>query len=132
MMYIATGLIDEYLNYVTSYVGDIGGVPEDLTEYYTSIINMKLAANERRDLDCLKLLIDYLLTTNKSDYETIHYIYSAEEFKELLTYIRNVIWPDSKSLPVEILKDIKLMPMSSTDWWKIHETQDPLNAHDND
>jgi hypothetical protein len=121
MMYIATGLLDEYLTYVTSYVGDNDGVPEDLTEYYDSIINMKLAATEKRDLDYLKLLIDYLLMTNKSNYETIHYIYSAEEFKELLTYIRDVIWPDSQSPRFENLKNIKLVPMSITDWWEIHK-----------
>jgi hypothetical protein len=121
MMYIATGLIDEYLNYVTSYVGDIGGTPENLTEYHDSVINMKLAANERNDWDYLKLLLDYLLAKNKCEYETIHYIYSAEEFKELLTYIRNVIWPDCPSPRVENLENIKLVPMSATDWWEIHK-----------
>jgi hypothetical protein len=97
-MDIATGLIDEYLTYVTSYIGDLGGVPEDVTEYYNSVVDMKLAATEKGNLDDLKLSIDYLLATNKSEYKTVHYDYSIGEFKELLTSIQNTIWSDSSPM----------------------------------
>jgi hypothetical protein len=118
-MEIAKSLVRDYLTSVTSYAGDIGGAPEDVTEYHESVLDMKLAAEERGDLKYLQLAIDRLLvdpSENAPSYARIHYHYSPEEMKELLGYIRSVVWPDLPPPKSEDVKRIHFVEMSAEEW----------------
>jgi hypothetical protein len=109
---IKMGIVDRYLDHATAYIGDEGGEPDDVTGYHDYIIDMKKSAVRQGDADVLLLGIDYLLL-NPSLYspyfETVYYIYDADEMEELLQYIRAVAYPDAPPLNPETIKDVKLV-----------------------
>jgi hypothetical protein len=125
-MEIATGMIREYFTYATSFIGDIGGLPESVTEYRNSALIMKKRAEEKGDLEALRLAIDYLLlhpNANAPSYASIHYHYDQDEMQEVLLYIRSVVWPEAAPLDAKKVKDVKIVPMSTSDWWDMRKAQ---------
>ncbi|MGF1489076.1 MAG: hypothetical protein ACFBSE_18470 [Prochloraceae cyanobacterium] len=126
-MKISGGMVSHYLNAVTAYVGDIGDAAEDVSEYHEDIINMKLRAEKHGDLDSLRLAIDYLLThpeANPSSYAAIHYDYDDEEIKELLNYIRLVVWSTESVTNLEEVNKVELVNTSLSDWWEMRKNKE--------
>ncbi|MEW6730677.1 MAG: hypothetical protein AB1489_05005 [Acidobacteriota bacterium] len=125
-MEISKGVIRYYLNSVSSYIADHGSLPDDVTGYYDYIVNMKLDAIKQGDLTILRLAIDYLLTHTAIDpasFSQMHYHYDADEFQELLLYIRSVVWPELPPPDPDEVKDIKFINISAGDWWEIRKAQ---------
>jgi hypothetical protein len=123
-MEISTGMVAHYLIHVTGYISELDGCePEDITEYYDSIMDMKIGADRHNDLDPLQLAIEYILTHPEVDptkfLSGIHYNYTQEQSIELLNYIRKILWPDLPAPKAEKVRDVNLVPMSTFDWWKI-------------
>ena len=118
-MKISRAIIEAYLDHVTSQIGDEGSLPDDVTGYYDSILDMKHFAIKQGDLDILRLAIDKLLTDPKVDapsFAAIHYDYDKDEMQELLFYIRSVVWPDTPMPnPIEV-EGIEFVSMSKDEW----------------
>lgn len=125
-MEISESMVRHYLSCVTSYVGDIGCIPDGVTDYYNDIIEMKKGAIHQGDLDELRLAIDYLLThpeINPPSFAQTHYHYDDDEFEELLLYIRSVVWPQLPPPDPEEVKDVKFINISASDWWDMRKAQ---------
>jgi hypothetical protein len=123
-MEISTGMVAHYLIHVTGYISELDGCePEDITEYYDSIMDMKIGADRHNDLEPLRLAIEYLLTHPEIDLTKflsgIHYNYTQAQSIELLNYIRKILWPDLPAPNAQEVHDVKLVSMSTSDWWKM-------------
>jgi hypothetical protein len=106
------GAIERYFDYVAAYIADEGGEPDDVTGYHDYVVNMKKFAIYKGELDMLLLGIDYYLLNPglyTPDFETVHYIYDADEMEELLKYIRSVAFPDALPLNPKTIKDVELV-----------------------
>jgi hypothetical protein len=115
-MEIEIATIKKYLEQVSSYVGDHGWLPDDVTGYYDYIINMRKSASRQDELDILLSGIDYLLLNSDlytPDFGTVHYIFDADEMEELLQYIRSVAYPDAPPLNPETIKDVKIVDVKT-------------------
>ena len=100
------------MDHVAAYIADDGAPPDNVTGYYNYIISMKKLAIYDGDLDILLLGIDYLLLNPNlynPDFETVYYIFDADEMEELLKYIRSVAYPDAPALNPETIKDVELV-----------------------
>jgi hypothetical protein len=127
-MEISTGMVAHYLIHVTGYISELDGCePEDISEYYDSIMDMKIGADRHNDLEPLQLAIEYLLTHPEIDstkfLSGIHYNYTQEQSIELLSYIRKILWPDLPAPKTEKVLDVNLVPMPTFDWWKMRTDQ---------
>lgn len=112
-------MIVYYLDTVASYVGDIGGAPEDLSEYDRSIISMKLKAEKHDDLYLLRLAIDYLLTHPEVDapnYVNAHYDYDREETEDLLKHIKFVVWSTDSMMDKKLIDSVELVDTTFEEW----------------
>ena len=121
-MKISSGMINYYLRTVVSYAGDIGGAPEDLSEYDRSIISMKQKAERKDDLAYLRLAIDYLITHPEIDkliYMGGFYDYDEEEADELLRYIRFTVWGEDFVANPQLVERLELEDTMSTEWWQM-------------
>jgi hypothetical protein len=107
--------IQKYLRYVTSYIEDDGAPPDNVIGYHDYVMGMKKAAIREGEYDILLLGIDYMLSnpqTYTPDFETVHYIFDADEMEELLRYIREVAYPDAPPLNPETIKDVKIVDVA--------------------
>jgi hypothetical protein len=104
--------IKKYLRYVTSYIEDDGAPPDNVIGYHDYVMAIKKAAIREGEYDILLLGIDYMLSNPQMytpDFETVHYIFDAEEMEELLKYIRSVAFPDALPLNPETIKNVELV-----------------------
>ena len=111
-MEIKRGVINNYLNDVASYIGDIGCLPDNVTEYYDSVMDMKKNAARQGHLDILLLGIDYLLldpNIDATDFAQTYNIFDLDEMEEFLKYIRSVAFSDAPPLNPETIKDVELV-----------------------
>jgi hypothetical protein len=111
-MEIKRGIIKRYLNNVTSCIGDEGALPDNVTGYHNSAINMRKLAEYEGDVSTLLLGIDCLLLDPSLDapsFSELFYHFDPDEMQELLKYIRFVAFPDAPPLNPEAIKDIELV-----------------------
>ena len=114
-MEIERATIRKYLERVTSYIGDHGWLPDDVTDYYDYVINMKKRAASDGELDILLLGIDCLLLDPSLDtpsFADLYNIFDADEMEELLQYIRAVAYPNAPPLNSETIKDVKIVDVA--------------------
>jgi hypothetical protein len=112
VMEIKKGVVKRYLDHVAVYIADDDGEPDDVTGYHDYVIDMKKRAVRLDELDILLLGIDYLLLNPSlytPDFETVHYIFDAEEMEELLRCIRSVAFSDAPPLNPKTIKDVELV-----------------------
>jgi hypothetical protein len=111
-MEIKQGIIKRYLNHVAAYIADHGWLPDDVTEYYDYVIDMKKRAASDGNLEILLIAIDCLLLNPSLDapsFAETHNIYDPEEMEELLRYIRSVAFSDAPSTDLEIIRNVKFV-----------------------
>ena len=120
-MKISKQILDHYIGYVTDwYVVMNDEIGDELTDYYDSVLRIKDNVSKHQDLEPLKLGINYLLCHPEINLDNHggSYTWDDEEVREILHYIRSIIWPDDSKLDCAEVKDIQLVDMSKYDWWK--------------
>jgi hypothetical protein len=111
-MEIKKGVLSKYLNEAVSSIADEGSLPDEMTGYYNSIINMKKLAAYDGELDTLRVGIDCLLLDPSLDaprFAELYNIFDPDEMQEVLRYIRSVVWPDASDPDPESIKDVKII-----------------------
>ncbi|MGF1489077.1 MAG: hypothetical protein ACFBSE_18475 [Prochloraceae cyanobacterium] len=125
-MDISKGMLDHYIGYITVfYFNDHELPPDEITDYYNNVLELKSDAIRRGDLDPLRLGIDYLLCNTDINLDSHGgiYPYDDDEVREILRYIRSVIWPDLSNVNCEEIKDIKLVNTNRFDWWEMRKLE---------
>ena len=118
---ISKGMVASYINYITSYfILDRDEPPEKLDDCYSYALRIKAQATKRKDLEPLRLGIDYLLCHSEIDLDSHGGIYpfDDDEVRQILYYIRSVVWSDKLEVNCEEVKDVELLNTTNTDWWK--------------
>lgn len=125
-MEIAKGIIDNYLRRVTVHWFDPEDLPaENINQYRPLVENIILEARLHNDFQPLRLGLDYLLCHPEISLEDHGYRYPWDDadVREIIHYIRKTVFPDAKALNCDEVKDVKLIPMSREDWWKMRIAQ---------
>ena len=121
-MKISKGMLDHYIGHVTDwYVAEHDEPADELSDYYDCVIRIKTQATRRKDLDILRLGINYLRChpeIDTKDYGKGMYPYDDEEVREILDYIYSVIWSDNTKINCEEVRNIELVNSNRFDWWK--------------
>ena len=121
-MNISESMIRYYLRNITmGWFDPEDEPPEDITEYYKCVQDMKLHAVNHNDLDALKLGLEYLLAHPELDYTKFsggRYPYEPEEVREIIYYAWKTIWPDSEPVSDSTLLAVKLVRMTLEEWWE--------------
>ena len=119
-MRLRTGMIRDYLIYVTSIeLEDVDDPMEDMSVYDSSIDAMAGAARREGNLDTLQLALDSLISNPAGRLRAFYgngYPFSADQFVALLTHACERIWPGQPvSGPGEALP-VEFVVMSKEDW----------------
>lgn len=125
-MKISRGILNHYIGYVTDfYISDNNIPPDELTGYYDYVVDLKTDAIRHEDLESLRLGINYLLCHPEIDLDSHGgmYPYDDEEVREILMYIRSIIWSDNSKVNCEEVKDVELVDINKFDWWKMRKVK---------
>jgi len=118
---ISEAMLKHYLGYLTvSYFGRQDLAPDQLAGYDDAVEQMRLAAVAHDDLEPIRLGFDYLLSRDDvdlTDFDGGYYPYDAGEVREIIRYARSVIWPDVPAASSAELGEVRLVTMSTSDWW---------------
>lgn len=118
---ISAAMLKHYLGYLTvSHFGRHDVAPDELAGYDDDIEQMRLAAMAHDDLEPLRLGFDYLLSRDDldlADFDGGYYPYDEGEVRTIVSYARSVIWPDEPTTTGVELAKVRLVPMSTGDWW---------------
>ena len=120
-MKISRGMLNHYIGYVTDWYISDHNVPADkLSEYHYYVLKIKEQAIKHEDLEPLRLGINYLLCHSEIDLENHGgmYPWDDDEVREILMYIRSVIWRNAFEINCKEVKDINLTNTTDIDWWK--------------
>ena len=125
-MNISQGMLNHYINYVTSfYVLEHDEPFDEVTDCYEYVQELKIEATQKGDLEPLKLGINYLLCHSEISLDNHGgaYTWDDEEVREILHYIRSIVWPDAPKVNCEEVKDVELTDTTDIDWWKMRGVQ---------
>ena len=114
-------MLDHYIGYLTNiYIVDHDVPPEKLDDYHDYVLMIKSEATRLKDLEPLKLGIDYLLCHREIDLDGHGglYPYDDEEVRDILQYIRSIVWSNNSKINCKEVENIKLINTSDIDWWK--------------
>ena len=96
------------------------GFPESFSVFDPYIDQMAAAARERGHFEILKPGIEYLVTHPEVDLESYgsdeNWVWSHDEVRALLIYIRNRLWPDAGPLPEGGPPGVELVPAPGLEW----------------
>jgi hypothetical protein len=120
-MKISKDVIDYYLECITlHWFNDHDDPARNMSEYYDRVVNIKLMASQHNDLEILRLGLDYLLCHPEISLEahSSSYGWDDDEVRDIIRYIRTIIWPDALEVNNNGVKDIHLTNQSRFNWWK--------------
>jgi hypothetical protein len=120
-MEISNDMLDHYLDYVTvGWFDRNDTLPDDINDYYNCVMDIKLDATRRNDLEPLRMGLEYLLCNPQVSLEAhgYRYPYDDGEVREIIRYIRKTIWPEAGPINCDAVKDLKLVYTSKFDWWE--------------
>ena len=127
MIEISRGMIDHYLCFITDgwFDNDPDEPAEELTKYYEYVIRIKQDAVNRNDLEYFRLGIEYLLCHPEISLENHGNVYGwdDDEVREIIVYIRSVIWSDNLDINCEEVKDVQLVNTNRFDWWEMRKVK---------
>ncbi len=123
-MKISDGMINHYLEDVTAgWFLEHELPPDNINEYYDRVMVIKADALHHSDLEPLRLGLDYLICHPEID---LHghgdvFSWSDEAVREIIHYIRSVVYPDSPAVNCAEVKDVELVHTSRFEWWDSRE-----------
>ena len=120
-MKISKGMLDHYIEYITSYyILDHDEIPDELDDCYSYVIRIKAQATKYQDLEPLRLGINYLLCHPEINLDNHGgaYTWDDEEVREILHYIRSIVWPNFPKVDCEEVRNVELTNTTNTHWWK--------------
>ena len=120
-MKISKQMVDYYIEYVTSdFILDQDAPSVDVEDYYNYVLRIKTEATKSNDLEPLLLGINYLLCHPEINLENHGGIstWDDEDVREILYYIRSIVYSDNSKVNCEEVKDVELIDMDRHDWWK--------------
>lgn len=124
-MEICKTLFDSYLSMITvGYFNNHEEPPDDIAEYKELIESIKWWAIHFDELEMLQLSIDYHLNHPEISLEDHggRYPFTDAEVREIVQYIRAIIWPENPPVDEEALNQVKFVnePFS---YWRQHRQQ---------
>lgn len=125
-MEICSTLFDRYLDMVTvGYFNYNEEPPDNVTEYFEIIEKMKRCAIHFDELEMLQLSIDYYLSHPEISLEDQggRYPFTDAEVREIVQYIRSIIWPESPPVNEEALNQVKFVKEPLFSWRQRRQQQ---------
>ena len=119
-MEISRGMIDYYLGKITVHWFDYHELPASkLEDYLGKAIYIKEIAEENNDLRYLEIGLNFLLCHPEINLEDHGYSYSWTdgEVREIVAYIRSIIFPETPSLNCADAKNVVLANTTIEEWW---------------
>ena len=110
---ITSRMFEYYLDDITVGWFDHHDLPPDKIEHYHDcVMEMKLRATNKKELEFLKNVLEYILIHPEIDCEEFaggRYPYDSEEVREIIEFAYRTIWPDSWPIDAEKVPEIEFI-----------------------
>jgi hypothetical protein len=119
-MDIPISLINYYLGQITvGYFDDHDLPPGTVSGYEDELANLETIALRNKEDEMLRLGLEHILADPDFDCRRINggrYPFTNDQIREIIAYVRQMLWPGAGPIPPGGPPDVRLVPMGLEQW----------------